>query len=311
MSGWGEVVTLSPPLSEPQPDVLYHVQGGGTGYLRPTDDKYGPELSFGRTMGDAIDSKIGIVKHAEGSTSLAVDWNPTDGILYGQLVQRFGIAKTFWSGQGYDVNVAGIVWMQGEQDAKVEEMADAYESNLRHFIDEVRNDFQAPAAPFVYGLIRGKDYRYRNVVRAAQFAVADHELGAYLIGTDDLETFEGLHFTSESQIVLGRRFATAMLGLRSIAMGDANADGIVNLADLNAVRNNFGGYGIGDVSHDGLIGLEDLNIVRNQFGTRVGNSAVPEPNAAVLSISAILAFLSCPRMRKRILRCPSCCRPAR
>src|SRR5690606_18569855 len=119
----------------------------------------------------------------------------------------------------------------------------------------------------VYGLIRGKDYPFRNVVREAQYAASHSATNAYLINTDDLETFEGLHFTTESQIILGQRFATAVLGLRSSLAGDANADGVVDLVDLNTVRNSFGGAGLGDVSHDGLIGLEDLNIVRNQFGS--------------------------------------------
>jgi len=48
--------------------------------------------------------------------------------------------------------------------------------------------------------------------------------------------------------------------------GDANGDGSVDLADLNAVLGNFGGSGLGDVDNDGSVDLADLNIVLGNFG---------------------------------------------
>jgi hypothetical protein len=46
-------------------------------------------------------------------------------------------------------------------------------------------------------------------------------------------------------------------------------DGVVDLSDLNRVRNNFGASGIaveGDGNGDGQVDLTDLNLVRNNFG---------------------------------------------
>ncbi len=64
-------------------------------------------------------------------------------------------------------------------------------------------------------------------------------------------------------------------------LGDTNTDGVVDLIDLNNVRNNFGGAGLGDANGDDLVDLEDLNAVRNNFGA--GNAqAVPEPTTALL-----------------------------
>lgn len=48
--------------------------------------------------------------------------------------------------------------------------------------------------------------------------------------------------------------------------GDTDADGDVDLEDLNNVRNQFGGLGLGDSDGDRDVDLEDLNAVRNQFG---------------------------------------------
>lgn len=51
--------------------------------------------------------------------------------------------------------------------------------------------------------------------------------------------------------------------------GDTNADGRVDLVDLNNVRNHFGEVGpgvTGDTNGDGIVNLIDLNAVRNNFG---------------------------------------------
>jgi hypothetical protein len=64
--------------------------------------------------------------------------------------------------------------------------------------------------------------------------------------------------------------------------GDTNADGVVDLEDLNNVRNNFGATGIGiagDTNADLVVDLIDLNKVRNNFGT---SNPVPEPPSLVL-----------------------------
>lgn len=72
--------------------------------------------------------------------------------------------------------------------------------------------------------------------------------------------------------------------------GDANDDGVVDLADMNEVRNFFGRQyldriGDGDtLPFDGRVDLDDLNRVRNTFGQA---AAVPEP--ATLAMALLLA----------------------
>ncbi len=59
--------------------------------------------------------------------------------------------------------------------------------------------------------------------------------------------------------------------------GDTNADGVVDLIDLNNVRNNFGAAGpgiAGDTNGDEVVDLSDLNAVRNNFGASL---AAPAP----------------------------------
>ena len=67
--------------------------------------------------------------------------------------------------------------------------------------------------------------------------------------------------------------------------GDTDGNGIVNLDDLNAVRNNFGNTGTpgstpGDAfPFDGIVNLDDLNGVRNNFGA---GPSTPSPNRPAL-----------------------------
>jgi arylsulfatase A len=82
---------------------------------------------------------------------------------------------------------------------------------------------------------------------------------------------------------------TAIPQLRQL-YGDANLDGVVDLTDLNIVRNNFGNFGIGDVNYDGVVNLNDLNVVRNNFGATQSES-VPEPSAVALSAISVLMAL--------------------
>jgi hypothetical protein len=84
--------------------------------------------------------------------------------------------------------------------------------------------------------------------------------------------------------------------------GDTNGDQIVNVNDLNNVRNNFDGTGLGDANADGVVDIEDLNLVRNNFGTgpffTLGPeyevprpAAVPEPSTlALIALSTVLAI---------------------
>ena len=76
-------------------------------------------------------------------------------------------------------------------------------------------------------------------------------------------------------------------------MGDTNDDGIVDLNDLNNVRNNFGATGaglLGDTNHDDIVDLDDLNAVRNNFGASGNAQPVPEPSTIAIVSVALLGL---------------------
>jgi len=67
-------------------------------------------------------------------------------------------------------------------------------------------------------------------------------------------------------------------------LGDTNDDGVVDIVDLNNVRNNFGSVGLGDTDGNGTVDITDLNNVRNNFG-----AVAPSPVALSLEPGAGIA----------------------
>jgi len=76
-----------------------------------------------------------------------------------------------------------------------------------------------------------------------------------------------------------------------LLFGDANLDGVVGIADLSAVADNYGKCGKswigGDFNLDGEIGIADLSAVADHYGE--GEQGVPEPaSAALLALGGVL-----------------------
>jgi hypothetical protein len=78
--------------------------------------------------------------------------------------------------------------------------------------------------------------------------------------------------------------------------GDANLDGMVSAADLNAVGVNWlgaAGWSEGDFTGDGIVNAADLNVLglNWQKGVSAAASAVPEPAAATLAAMLMVTLL--------------------
>ncbi len=124
----------------------------------------------------------------------------------------------------------------------------------------------------------------------------------------DVEAFS----TYTSNLLLRERFFGQKLGgslLLDVGpgqSGDTDADGDVDINDLNNVRNNFDVTGEnvpGDTApFDGLVDTEDLNRVRNNFGESIfaagGLTAVPEPTTASLAVLGFLVLAGYRRGRR-------------
>jgi hypothetical protein len=128
-----------------------------------------------------------------------------------------------------------------------------------------------------------------------------NEIWSIQLGTDEDDRVSAMAFADGVMYFAGNTYgdwggpnsggSDAYLARYSVDVdmpGDTNGDGLVDLEDLNNVRNHFGGTGLGDTNADGVVDLADLNAVRNNFGASAG--AVPEPSAALLFSLGALAL---------------------
>lgn len=204
MVGAGSVAgELPADLARPQGDTLVYVHGDwvpvSPDAYRPYSTLFGPEISFGLARGE----QIGIVKVAKGGTTLEEHWKP-GGKLYSAALDTIAGASV-----SRPIRIKGIVWMQGESDAREAAAADAYRANfaatmngLREIVGEVpivacRVNPPADAFPYV------------EEVRAAQMGM---RLRSYTwLDCDDLpKVADGLHYSTAGLVTLGERFSKAL-----------------------------------------------------------------------------------------------------
>jgi hypothetical protein len=79
-------------------------------------------------------------------------------------------------------------------------------------------------------------------------------------------------------------------------LGDTDGNCVVDLVDLNNVKNNFGAASppaIGDTDGNGNIDLVDLNNVKNNFGASAASAvSVPEPASAIVALIGLAGLVA-------------------
>ena len=267
--GWGYQQYLEDtgdPLSKPQQDVELFYEIAGTGFL--TEDtllplqsgssntnvkqpghypaltnapisRFGPELSFARTVRDRIRdpyTKVVVIKFAMGGSSLwdQADWLPdgtTNSVADGRLYRIFqGVA---WRGidavrkkyPDCKVEVLGMAWVQGESDA-IEGKGGEYQKHLTAFIADVRATFGTNltfvlskiAPQQIKGAADTNKIEQWELIRAAQSAVAatvPKVAATETVGKSSAVS-KGLsegqyHFTSPALLQIGRDLGNALV----------------------------------------------------------------------------------------------------
>lgn len=175
----------------------------------------GPGLAFGKAMADANPgTTIGLVPCAVGGTPLSRWVRGAD--LYSNAVVRAKAAAPFGT-------IAGILWHQGESDSKLEEDAKSYGDRLAKMIGDIRADLNLTRLPFVVGQIG--EFNYNREGNPLPFA---REVNDTLAKLPQKVQFTGcvlsqglahkgdqLHFNSEAEREMGKRYAKEMLKLET------------------------------------------------------------------------------------------------
>ena len=125
------------------------------------DHHFGPELEFGRVMGDHFEEPVLLVKTCWGGKSLMEDFRPPRsggevGPFYLKMIEEYReaiaeLGTRFPELKGMKTELAGFVWFQGWNDMYVDGALDAYAENLSNLVKDVREELNAPALPFVVG----------------------------------------------------------------------------------------------------------------------------------------------------------------
>ncbi len=151
VNGFDDVLYYGHAMSEgtliERETAVFQKAGAGLGTVNASVPCFGPELGMAKYLADKTEAgtKVAIIKYACGGTCLydssSPNWNTksTRGVLYQNLLQTFENGLAGLEKQGYDANVKGIFWMQGESDCNATYSA-AYEENLTNLINDLRSD---------------------------------------------------------------------------------------------------------------------------------------------------------------------------
>jgi len=178
---------------------------------------FGPEVRFAREL-----KKVGynpaIFKYTKGATGLARDWkSPGNGGIYDRMTLSLDSAIRQLEETGFEVTVRGFIWIQGESDAGEEATAQAYSSNLKQLIGDLReNVVQAPDLKIILGVDEQHPFvEERPTVVEAQkrLAVADAAIAfSSMLG---LPKADATHLTPEGLVAHGKRIFDTYLSLLS------------------------------------------------------------------------------------------------
>jgi hypothetical protein len=216
MVGAGKTVNLKPRYNKPFSRIkIWNPKTKRWSPLSPEvvneQGQFGPEISFGHALAKAFRADdIRLVKYAAGGTALYNDWSPrTEGGQYVKFMRTAKAALADLDTAGVDYEISGMLWLQGESDAK-ENMADTYEKNLSEFIADMRTQFKTPKMPFVIARVRnyyGGSTGQAKIVRDAQVNVAKSTDNVAWFDTDDCSMLNPGHYNAAGLIEIGKRFA--------------------------------------------------------------------------------------------------------
>jgi hypothetical protein len=210
MRGMGKPAELKSPYTE-SPATVKIWEGKSWAPLVAKGDQFGPEIAFGHAMPKQMpNEEIRLIKHAVSGTNLHTHWAPTTGVCYIKFMKVAQTALADLDTNKVPYEIAGMLWIQGESDAKSPQKID-YEKNLTQFIAHMCDTFKTPEMPFLIARVK-EHYGGKagaKFVRDAQMKIGETDKNAACFDTDDCEMHNEGHYNSAGLIIIGTRFAEA------------------------------------------------------------------------------------------------------
>lgn len=171
--------------------------------------KHGPELTLGRALEAAEPGEWAVLKVAVGGTNLVNHWRvdgayPSDECLSDQASDRIAAMTADLA-----LEVAAVVWIQGEADASSEPAASAYAANLTQLVERWRSRHGAFRL-VIDRLSSQNTYPYQDILRDQETQAVATIPDAAMVDVDDLPMVAP-HFTSAGYLELGDRLSAAVL----------------------------------------------------------------------------------------------------
>ncbi len=178
-------------------------------FYEPTRTGLDCGVSFARTLLKNIPEHISILLLPTAIGGSSIQQWLGDSLYRGvHLMQNF--EEKLAIGQRYGT-IKGILWHQGESDAKPARIA-IHKEQIGKLVSHFRNRSQNKRLPFIIGELGSysNSNNYWQQINQILASFAQQDQYASLIETQDLKHGgDSVHFNSESQRLMGKRFAEA------------------------------------------------------------------------------------------------------
>lgn len=265
MQGVGKVAELPAPWQAPLEGVqfwngsTFETLDAGTTHISSRTTDFGPELGFARAQQILRpDHDIYLVKFYRSGQPLHHGWDgnrwaggePASGrrnfypgetgddanigTHYRDLLVMARAAFAHLREQGLEPVLRGVVWMQGEADAKNETSADEYAASLARLKRRIEEDLASEPAAFVFGQVLAHEpaldrFTDRPLLRE-RMAQADMRSGderaiegVWMVPTEGMPlNNDTVHYNTEGMQLLGTAFGVAMVQAQHVIVERAD-----------------------------------------------------------------------------------------
>lgn len=170
--------------------------------------RVGPSYSFAKEIARETGNSIGLVVNARGDTSIANWEKGNQSGYYDEALKRIKDAMK-WG------KLKAIIWHQGEANVSSPEK---YKEQLSALVNDLRKDLKIPGLFFVAGEISSWNWTKKEAgtgrFNAMLRTVSEFIPNSACISSEGLLPMKDEtdpHFNTESQLILGKRYAKAVL----------------------------------------------------------------------------------------------------